>query len=150
MQFHQLQPNHPRKRRKRVGRGGKRGTYSGRGIKGQKARAGAKIRPAIRDLIKKIPKLRGRGKHPFTSLKKKPIPVNLRELERAFGAREEVTVATLLKKGFYTKMLGRVSKVKILGEGELSKPLIIRGIPVSKSAKEKIEKAGGRVYVEEN
>lgn len=145
MQLHQLQPNHPRKHRKRIGRGGKRGTYSGRGIKGQKARAGAKIRPAIRDLIKKIPKLRGRGKHPFTSLQKKPIPVNLRELERAFGAREEVTVATLLKKGILAKILGWAPAVKILADGELSKPLIIRGIPVSKSAKEKIENAGGKV-----
>jgi len=59
MQLHQVKPSHKTKTKKRVGRGGKKGTYSGRGIKGQKARAGAKLKPAIRDLIKKIPKLRG-------------------------------------------------------------------------------------------
>lgn len=59
MQLHQIQPSKKIKKKKRVGRGGKRGTYCGRGIKGQKARAGAKIRPQIRNLIKKIPKVRG-------------------------------------------------------------------------------------------
>lgn len=59
MQFHQIQPSRRLKKKKRIGRGGKRGTYCGRGIKGQKARAGAKIRPQVRDLIKKIPKVRG-------------------------------------------------------------------------------------------
>lgn len=59
MQLHQIQPLHKPKGKKRIGRGGKRGTYSGKGIKGQSSRAGAKIRPEIRDLIKKIPKKRG-------------------------------------------------------------------------------------------
>jgi len=59
IQLHQIQPEHKLKKKKRVGRGGKRGTYCGRGIKGQKSRAGAKIRPALRDLIKRIPKKRG-------------------------------------------------------------------------------------------
>jgi large subunit ribosomal protein L15 len=58
MQLHEIK-GLKNKEKKRVGRGGKRGTYCGRGIKGQKARAGAKIRPALRDFIKKIPKLRG-------------------------------------------------------------------------------------------
>lgn len=57
MQLHTLQPAHKLKSKKRIGRGGKRGTYSGRGVKGQKARAGRKIRPAIRDLIQSLPKL---------------------------------------------------------------------------------------------
>jgi len=60
MQLHQISPAHSNKKGKRVGRGGKRGTYSGRGIKGQKARAGHRIRPAIRDFMMKIPKLRGK------------------------------------------------------------------------------------------
>lgn len=61
MQLHQLKPLHPNKRPKpRVGRGGKRGTYSGRGQKGQRARAGHRIRPASRDLLQRLPKLRGR------------------------------------------------------------------------------------------
>ncbi len=59
MQIHQIRPIHKKKDRKRVGRGGKRGTYSGRGMKGQKSRAGAKFEPIIRSLIKRYPKLRG-------------------------------------------------------------------------------------------
>ena len=59
MQLHELKPIHKLKRKKRIGRGGKRGTYSGRGIKGQKARAGRRLKPVIRDLIKRYPKLRG-------------------------------------------------------------------------------------------
>lgn len=59
MQLHELQPLHPAKNEKRIGRGGKRGTTSGRGTKGQKARSGHRIRPAERDLIQQLPKLRG-------------------------------------------------------------------------------------------
>jgi len=59
MQLHEVRPVTINKSKKRVGRGGKRGTYSGRGIKGQKSRAGRKIRPAIRDLMQRTPKLRG-------------------------------------------------------------------------------------------
>jgi large subunit ribosomal protein L15 len=59
MQLHELKPFHPNKKQRRVGRGGKRGTTSGRGTKGQKARAGHRIRPAERDLIQRLPKLRG-------------------------------------------------------------------------------------------
>lgn len=61
MQLHTLKPLHSGRSKKRIGRGGKRGTYSGRGQKGQKSRAGRKIRPAMRDLIQRIPKLRGAG-----------------------------------------------------------------------------------------
>ena len=57
--LHEIQPTEPKKNKKRIGRGGKRGTYSGKGIKGQKSRAGAKIRPAIRDFMNQTPKLRG-------------------------------------------------------------------------------------------
>lgn len=56
-QLHTIQALHKLKKKKRIGRGGKRGTFSGRGTKGQKARAGRKIRPAIRDLIQSLPKL---------------------------------------------------------------------------------------------
>lgn len=60
MQLHEIHPTHKLKGKKRIGRGGKRGTYSGKGIKGQNSRAGAKVRPEMRDVIKKTPKLRGR------------------------------------------------------------------------------------------
>ncbi len=61
MQLHELQPKHQLTKKRRIGRGHSRGNYSGRGIKGQKARAGSRIRPALRDLIKTIPKKRGIG-----------------------------------------------------------------------------------------
>ncbi|MBI2010965.1 MAG: hypothetical protein HYS89_01915 [Candidatus Colwellbacteria bacterium] len=61
MQLHQIQPTHKTPRGKRIGRGGKRGTYSGRGIKGQRSRAGRRIKPATRELIQRLPKLRGAG-----------------------------------------------------------------------------------------
>lgn len=59
MQLHEIRPLHKGKKRKRVGRGGKRGTYSGRGQKGQKSRAGRRLEPVIREIIKRYPKLRG-------------------------------------------------------------------------------------------
>ena len=74
MQLHQLQPKHKNKTKKRIGRGGKRGTYSGRGQKGQKSRAGHRIRPAERDLIQRLPKLRG---FKFKPLKSKPLIINI-------------------------------------------------------------------------
>lgn len=61
MQLHQLKPDHSGMSKKRVGRGGKRGTFSGKGTKGQHARAGHRIRPAERDFIQRLPKLRGVG-----------------------------------------------------------------------------------------
>lgn len=62
MQLHTLQAKTKRKRGKQVGRGGTRGKTSGRGTKGQNARSGRKKRPELRDVIKRVPKLRGRGK----------------------------------------------------------------------------------------
>ena len=59
MNLHQIIPEHRNATKKRIGRGGKRGTYSGKGIKGQKSRAGSRVRPGTRDLIQQIPKLRG-------------------------------------------------------------------------------------------
>ncbi|MDP3953367.1 MAG: hypothetical protein Q8P99_00890 [bacterium] len=59
MQLHELQPKHKNKTKKRIGRGGKRGTFSGKGVKGQKSRAGRKLRPGTRDLMQQTPKLRG-------------------------------------------------------------------------------------------
>jgi len=60
MQLHELQPEHYNKDKKRIARGGKRGRTAGRGQKGQKSRAGRKIRPAVRDLVQRTPKLRGK------------------------------------------------------------------------------------------
>ncbi|KKU50147.1 MAG: hypothetical protein A3F53_00570 [Candidatus Zambryskibacteria bacterium RIFCSPHIGHO2_12_FULL_48_10] len=67
MQFHTLKRKTPNHKSKQVGRGGTRGKTAGRGTKGQNARAGRKKRPEIRDVIKRVPKLRGRGKSSLKS-----------------------------------------------------------------------------------
>ena len=136
MQLHELKPTHKSKKKKRIGRGGKRGTYSGRGVKGQKSRAGRGPRPALRDIIKKIPKKRG---YRFKSIKKKPQVVNLKDLEKHFTASEKVTPKTLLEKGLIGKVKGKMPKVKILGQGKLSKKLTVERCLISKSV-EKILK----------
>ena len=140
MQLHDIRPIHKSKKKKRVGRGGKRGTFSGRGIKGQKSRAGARLEPVIRSLIKKYPKIRG---YKFKSIKTKPAIVNVSTLEKNFKSGEKVNPNILLEKKLVSRIKGRLPQVKILGKGDLSKSLIIESCELSKSAKEKIEKAGG-------
>lgn len=77
MQLHDIQPKSRRKKKKRIGRGGKKGTYCGKGVKGQKSRAGAKIRPELRDLVKKVPKLKGyRFKRYKRKSKKRKVKIN--------------------------------------------------------------------------
>ena len=142
MQLHEIQPIHQRKRRKRVGRGGKRGTYSGRGLKGQRSRAGRRLKPAIRSLIKRYPKLRG---YRFKPLRLKPAIVNLERLEKNFKSGDQVNPQILLQKRLIRKIKGKVPQVKILGKGKLTKSLQIAGCLVSKQAKEKIAKANGLV-----
>lgn len=142
MQLHTLKPSHARKRAKKIGRGGKRGTYSGKGIKGQKARAGANIRPALRDLIKKLPKRRGVY---FKSIHTKPACVNLGDLERHFGSGAAVNPAALVEKSLVSLYKGRYPKIKILSDGALTKKFFVSGCAFSKAAKEKIEKAGGKI-----
>jgi large subunit ribosomal protein L15 len=142
MQLNQISPPSKSKNRKRVGRGGKRGTYSGRGLKGQKSRAGARLRPAWRDLIKKIPKKRG---FKFQSIYKKPFAVNIFGLEENFKSGEIVSPKELLERGLVFKSGGRLPEIKILGSGKLKKKLIIKDCLISKVAKDKIEKAGGQI-----
>jgi len=146
MQLYELRPIHKRKKRKRVGRGGKRGTYAGRGIKGQKARAGRRLKPIIRELIKRYPKLRGyRQKSKIKNQKLKIVILNLEILEKKFEKGELVNPKILLERRIIAKIKGKIPKVKILGKGELTKALVIENCQVSKSAKEKIEKADGTV-----
>jgi len=141
MQLHELKPVHKKKPRKRVGRGGKKGTYAGRGIKGQKARAGRRLKPVIRELIKRYPKLRG---YKFKKLVLKPAIINIEILEKKFKSGEIVDPKILLEKKLIRKIKGKVPKVKILAKGKLTKKLIIEDCQVSKSAREIIEKAGGQ------
>jgi large subunit ribosomal protein L15 len=145
MQFHQLQRTHKLKKSVQVGRGGKRGKTSGRGGKGQTARSGHKIYPQIRDMIKRIPKLRGRGKQSFKSFQERAVPVNIGTLERVFPDGAAITPAALLSAGIISRKSGRVPRVKILGGATITKKITISGLEVSASAKEAIEKAGGKV-----
>ena len=151
MQLHNLQRKTPNRVAPLVGRGGKRGKTSGRGTKGQDSRSGHKKRPEIRDLIKKIPKLRG---YAFKSFVAKAIPVPLSALEKNFKAGDRVEPATLVAKGLVEKTEGNFPRVKILmnkastktGKGEITIKLIVSGVEVSASAKAALEKAGGTVH----
>lgn len=142
MQLHQLKPIHKQKKAKRIGFGGSHGSHSGRGVKGQMVRPGKKYKPVIRDLIKRYPKLRG---YKFKSLSKKPAVLNLEILDKKFEAGEKVTPQILIEKRLIRRIEGVVPKVKILGKGEIKKGLIFENCSVSKSAEEKIKKAGGEI-----
>jgi large subunit ribosomal protein L15 len=129
------------KKKKRIGRGGKKGNYSGRGIKGQKARAGRKIRPAERDIILKLPKLRGIK---FKPLKEKPYVVNLEDINEKFNENEIVNKETLVqKKVLKIRKSDKNPRIKILARGKLDKKLIFSSeLLFSNKAKEEILKSG--------
>lgn len=137
MKLHELL-SYTTKRKKRIGRGGKRGTYSGRGQKGQSARAGHKTRPAERDLFMRIPKLRGIKNK---SRAEKSVIINVGDLERQFSELN-LTKELFIKKGLMKK---GGEPLKILGGGALSKAFTIQGISVSKAARKKIEAAHGKI-----
>lgn len=141
MQIHNLTRKHKNIKQPAVGRGGRRGKTSGRGHKGQKARAGHRIRPEIRDTIKKFPKLRG---YRF-SASPKPTVVNLDDLEKYFEAGATVDPASLLQKELIRREGGALPQVKVLGDGELTKKLTVTSCSVSSSARSAIEKAGGTI-----
>lgn len=136
MQLHQLQPIHKKKSGKRVGRGGKRGTYSGRGQKGQKARAGHNIRPAIRDFIKQIPKLEGPR---FNAPEKYVAIINLKDISKKYKEGETVSSATLIEKQLVRRIKGKVPEVKILGMGELKFKVKFENVKMSKSVEKKMK-----------
>ncbi|MCB9809099.1 uL15 family ribosomal protein [Candidatus Nomurabacteria bacterium] len=131
--------------KKRVGRGGKRGKTSGRGHKGQKQHGGHGIRPEMRDLIKKIPKLRGHGKNRARTVVHKPntLAINLATLESLFDTGATITPDTLIEKGLVSAGAVNRNGIKLLGHGDLTKKFAIQGITASKTAAEKITKAGG-------
>lgn len=144
MQLHELKRVTPNKSEKRVGRGGKRGKTSGRGTKGQKARAGHKIRPDYREKLKKLPKQRG---YNFNSIQDAALVVNLKALEANFKAGEIVNPKVLSERGLIRmrKNASTAPTVKILGTGELTKKLVIAGCVLSASARAAIEKVGGSI-----
>lgn len=147
MQINFLKAKTPRIASPRVGRGGKRGKTSGRGTKGQKARAGRKMRPEMRDLIKKLPKRRGFGKNRARTVRPQVVysPISLAALDSAFASGDSVTPATLHKKGLVRSRGGYILPVKILGTGTLTKKLAVTDCFASASAKSAIEAAGGSI-----
>ena len=151
LNLHTLQPAQERVDRKRVGRGlgSGKGRYSGRGIKGQKSRAGShKMRGGFSGgqmpIMMRLGKLRGATSKvamPIGPFRTYTVPVNLRDLDR-FDAGAEVTPDSLVEVGL---IKNTKTDVKILGDGELSKKLTVRVHRISASAREKIEAAGGTV-----
>src|SRR3989344_78431 len=106
----QLKRRNPSVKSRQGGRGGKGGKTSGRGGKGQTARAGHKVRPEVRDAIKKLPKRRGYGKNRARTVNDSIIrntPVNLGALEMAFQEGERVTPETLFQKGLISLGKGK-------------------------------------------
>jgi large subunit ribosomal protein L15 len=148
-----LAPARSRRDRKRIGRGmgSGKGRYSGRGIKGQKARSGShKMRAGFEGgqmpVYMRIGKKRGNTSKdalPVGPFRTSTIPVNVRDLDR-FDAGEVVTPESLVEKNLIKNTR---TDVKILGNGEISKQLTIRVHAISASAREKIERAGGTVQL---
>ena len=146
MQQNTIKSNQPRKNRKRVGRGdgSGNGSYSGRGMKGQKSRSGGGVRPGFEGgqlpMIKRLPSLRG-----FTNVFKKQFnAVNLDRIIEKFPEGGDIETKDLVG--------ARVIRdnghpTKILGRGEVTVALSIAANKFTKSAKEKIEAAGGSVKV---
>lgn len=131
-------------RKKIIGRGIGSGTgkTSGKGHKGQKARSGGGVRPGFEGgqmpLYRRLPK---RG---FNNIfAKSYVSVNVEVLDK-FNDGDEVTAETMLEKGIISKKL---DGVKLLGRGEVTKKVTVKVAKISASAKEKIEKAGGKVEV---
>jgi len=156
MNINQLKRKTARIFAKRVGRGGKRGTTSGKGTKGQSSRAGASVKPGFRGGDSRIwqlfPKQRGASKKPgnnsphrkhrFFQLKHKKYPtINLDAFD-VFSEGQEVTTEVLITQGI---IRSTKDKVKVLGRGVLKKKITLKGFIFSDSAKEKITKAGGTI-----
>ena len=140
MQVHELKPKHISKARKIVGRGGKKGTYSGKGIKGQSSRAGRKMAPIIRELIKRYPKLKGYRAFVLDDV---ATVINLNILDKHVKDGDVVNPEFLLKMGLVRQVKGKTPKVKILGNGTITKKIMVERCAISASAKVAIEKAGG-------
>jgi large subunit ribosomal protein L15 len=145
-----LKPAQPRKDRKRVGRGmgSGKGRYSGRGIKGQKSRAGSHAMRAGFEggqmpLYMRTAKLRGntsKDAMPVGPFRTYTQPVNVRDLEARFEVGEEVTPEALKAKGLIRSLR---KDVKLLGVGDLQKKLTVTVHAASGTAREKVEAAGG-------
>lgn len=146
MKLFELRPKPgSRKKPKRIGCGyAASGKYAGRGMSGQNSRTGDATRPGFEGgqtpLTRRLPKLGGIPNAPY----RKYTIVNLKVLEEKFNPNDVVDPEVLLQK----KIVKKINfGLKILGEGELSKPLIVKAHSFSASAQMKIERAGGKVEV---
>lgn len=145
MKLEELKPVEGSTHRKKIigrGIGSGVGKTSGKGHKGQKARSGGGVRPGFEGgqmpLYRRLPK---RG---FNNIfAKSYVAVNVEVLDK-FNDGDEVTAETMLEKGIVSKTL---DGIKLLGRGEVTKKVTVKVAKVSASAKEKIEKAGGKVEV---
>ena len=143
MQVNDVRPTHARQNRKRVGRGnGSRGTYSGKGMKGQKSRAGGGVRPGFEGgqnpQIKGLPMMRG-FHNPFRI---EYQVVNLARLQELPADVTEVTPVTLAS----LRVVRHADRpIKVLGKGEISRSFLVKATKFSSSARAKIEAAGGSV-----
>src|SRR5262245_32814205 len=150
LSLHTLTPAQPRKARKRVGRGlaSGKGRYSGRGIKGQKSRSGSHtMRPGFEGgqmpIYMRLGKKRGqysKDAMPVGPHRTHTVAVNVRDLERVFDDGADITIESLVEKGL---LKNTRTDVKILGEGDLKKKVTVTAHTFSKTAREKIESAGG-------
>lgn len=145
MQLHELKRKTKNIKKAKVGRGGKRGKTSGKGHKGQKARSGHRIRPEIRDMIKKIPKLRGRGKNINKAFDVANAVVSFSQIEANFKAGDRVSPQVLFEKDLIKKVSGKLPSVKILNKGELKNKFEFKNCLVSEAALAEILKVGGKV-----
>ena len=151
MNLSNLQPAQEREDRKRIGRGqgSGKGRYSGRGLKGQKSRAGShKMRAGFEGgqmpIQMRMGKLRGstsKDAMPVGPFRTSTVPVNIRDLDR-YEAGDVVTPETLVEKRL---IKNTKTDVKLLAVGDISKKLTIRVHAISGAAREKIEAAGGTV-----
>ena len=146
MQLNSLSARTKNKKNEPVGRGGRRGKTSGHGHKGQSSRAGHKIRPEARDLIKKLPKLRGHGKNRSRTVRTNRTtvaPVSIAAIESAYTVGQTVSPATLLAKGLVRRVKGRAPEVKILGAGPFTKAFVVLNCAMSAVAHDALLKVGG-------
>lgn len=134
-----------KKRQKRLGQGHGSGRVktSGRGTKGQKARRNIPLHfeGGALPLIKRIPFLRGKGRN--FAVRTKPEVINVKQLQ-VFSSNDVIDIKALISKKLVKEKDAKKYGIKILGDGDLSVKLIIK-VPVSNSAKVKIEHAGGTV-----
>ncbi|MDE0243130.1 MAG: uL15 family ribosomal protein [Candidatus Kaiserbacteria bacterium] len=136
------------RKKKRIGRGGVRGRKSGRGDKGQRSRAGRRIRPAIRDELQRIPKRRGHNRNRARGIRgdRGERVITLQMIDRNFSNGETVTPKELITRRIIGRVRGREPRVSIVSRGDLSHSVTIRRCRVSASAQKHIEEAGGAVH----